>query len=276
MSAKVVIISNQGRFGSGFIKYISESKDIELIKSYVIDTKYEKSSIARRCQDISNSMKLLKPDFCFYISGETREPSRMSLLNIDFPKQIASICSDKHIKFVYLSSLAVWAGVNQLKVNLSTSHLAIDNYGKTKSRFDCWIRKNRCNNKDGLTAYIVYPASFYSGNGRSAIEKLEAGFYKFKLIFRYLGFSGSLSYIDINDIYRVLRGFALGEYQRDVLLSNSKSVEDISSLVFGTRPKIVIPRIPMFFWRIVFYIVPKRVYAISKYIFTGVDYLDEK
>lgn len=157
-------------------------------------------------------------DYVIYCSGETKKTIFMKDLNFLIPKFLYQSLSFR--KYIYFNSLSIFEGNYNEFIGCESDLKPISIYGKTKSLF-----KNFSIGKSDIIN--LYPASFYSGNGRSSIEKFENLFNKFFFL-RLLKFPGLISYVPIIDIYSSIYIIIRDDISKDVFISKYFRLSDFS------------------------------------------------
>ena len=233
-----IVFCNEGRFSSGFAEY-AQASGVELKVLYVGGLLNGVSTIHDLLADHAG-LKLI-----YYISGETSVQQRMYLMNYHLPRIIFEYCVKHDIRFVYLSSLAVFVGNYDGFINRNSNFKAIDSYGRSKIKFDEYVitsgYKNYC---------AIHPASFYSNNGRSSYERLTEIISSIPVLFRAIKFPGRISYVDVKRVYEELISVGVYSPHNRLILACNIPIDDVVSSsykVFNTR--IFVPSLPSWFFK---------------------------
>lgn len=255
---KILLVVNEGSFGKELSNKIIESG--YNVKIITIHSK--KIDFLSECYGYIKVIKQIDFDVCIYASGETVDVEKMFFLNFMFPSNIFDIVAQKNKKFVYLSSLAVFAGNLSDVITNKSDRKPIDTYGFTKNRLDEYIK----NENSQIDTICIYPASFYSGNGRSSIEKFNN--FRNRISFlKYISFPGVLSYITrdelINEIIKTIEKKGSG----DILMANHKSLKASINL-----PSLKFPQISLSIFLVLNKLIPIRISLILRMILRGIRY----
>ncbi|WNC69654.1 NAD-dependent epimerase/dehydratase family protein [Thalassotalea nanhaiensis] len=251
---KILIVGNQGTFFKDTISALGKHSEFSI-------NAYDAS-------DLINNEEILKEfngaETMLYISGETRHLNKMNQLNIELPSMLLDLCEQHGCNFLYLSSLAVFGWVVNDICNLNSSRNFICEYGRTKNAFDTIVKSKSCENT--IQVGGVYPASIYSNNGRSAIDKFERLFNKIPLL-KCFKFQGNISYIERKIlIEKLIYKIKHSDYS-DEILSNHKTLSD-----FSNRRAIPVPKLPQFIFDFSKKLLGAKKALLLKLIFRGVIY----
>jgi len=243
---RILLIGNPGSFFKESKRKLSLSFDVD---AYCVDRERRLSILS----DFSNNQGFW--DFekyiaIVYISGETRNKEFMGLLNFELPSILADISCQNNMGFVYLSSLAVFAGCVEDLITVKSEFKPIDDYGKTKALFDHHISKLE-KIYPGSRVKTIFPASFYSKSGRSSIEKF--GFYKqkFSKIFNIVSLQGCLSYVDRDDVIdKIVVSLKREDYRAEIMAKHYELKDENSKFTFPKPPLLLFKIIGKVFPRI--------------------------
>lgn len=254
---KSIVIGNKGSFLNSLIEKMSEASTVDV---YVVD-KTDPLYVSKSINFIANAHFDTYSNV-LYVSGETRDELCMFFLNFKLPSILMERIRGLKIHFVYLSSLAVFAGNQCDLVNTGTPFAALDNYGQTKILLECYRERYVSDNKLPIVS-VIYPASFFSGSGTSSIEQFNA--IKSKHLFlKLLKFHGSLSYIRretlVDEIIDVVNKGA----SKRIILSENYSLATTGGI-------LSVPVLPMFVFKI-FGFLSARLALKLRMVFRGIAY----
>ena len=223
-------------------------------RSHVVDVFEVKKNNIISCSQLLGDLQCDYPvlnvyDSIVFVSGETRNKKYMELLNYEFPSHILGLAHVGNVPFVYLSSLAVFAGCYEDRVSVKTPLNSLDKYGYSKAKFDKYVREFRRDEKNAVIG-ALYPASFYSGSGRSSIEKYDRIINRFGLIFKFVGFNGCLSYIDRRALLDELVSTVEKKDYKDRILARHYHLSMYKSF-------FVFPVLPMYFFEVLGLFLPR-------------------
>lgn len=260
----IILIHNKGSFANECKKEISKCFPLTTIEvSGKIDL------------DLSSIVNLTKEyDECniVYISGEVRNVDKMDLLNFELPKKLLNLCVNHRVGFIYLSTLTVFGFNLEDVVKLNSERSPIDSYGISKNKFDNLVVKTRSQNPN-VRISGIYPASFYSGNGRSSIEKYSNIILRYSYIFKYIILPGSLTYIERKEVINKIVILLKSGPEKDYILSNTIQLSEISKKTFGTTSiQLRVVRIPLLFFNILSIFISKKNTILLKMLFRGSKY----
>lgn len=268
----IVLICNRGSFAAGLIQSL-ESKGCRFI--HVIDSK----AVSLDLNLICSKLDLLKEQYIgfvvLFVSGETRDEKYMELMNYDYPKSIFLWAVKNNLRFIYLSSLSVFSNNNvDSEITHKSVRRTIDEYGRTKNMFDNYVI-HRVNNCNDVYFSALMPASFYSGNGRSSIEKAKEFMLRYPFVFKNFVFPGSMSFVSIQTLYDEIFAEIHSDSQGFRIISQEKSLSVIRNEVFDSPPLLHIPNVPVRFWYIIDFVIPKSIVYRLKLLFTRLVYEEE-
>ena len=259
-----ILIYNKGSFANECKKEISKSFPITSIE---INGKID--------LNLSHIVNLAKNhDECniIYISGEVRKVDKMDFLNFELPKKLLDLCLDYNVGLIYLSTLSVFGFNLEDVIKLNSKRSPIDSYGITKNKFDSLVEKTRVENPN-VRISGIYPASFYSGNGRSSIEKYSNIILRYSYIFKYIILPGSLTYIERKEVINKIVILLKSGPEKDYILSNTIQLSEISKKNFGTNSiQLKVVRIPLLFFNILSIFISKKNIILLKMLFRGSKY----
>lgn len=254
---KVLLVINEGSFGKELSnKIIEDNYEIEIIKIHP-----KKIDFLSECYEYLEKINKISFDVCIYASGETLDIEKMFFLNFLFPSNIFDIVVQKNKKFIYLSSLAVFAGNLSDTVTNKSDRKPIDTYGFTKNRLDEYIKSENSQ----IEVVGIYPASFYSGNGRSSIEKFDNLRNKISFL-KYISFSGELSYITRDELINEIIKTIEQKGSREILMVNHKRLDAVN------KPLLKFPKIPLSLFFVLNKLIPIRISLIMRMILRGIRY----
>jgi nucleoside-diphosphate-sugar epimerase len=268
-----VLIFNKGSFANGLKERIEQAEH-EIV--LLIET--PQKDLVNFIPLLQDNLDIIKKQIgdlvIIFVSGETRNDEKMLLLNVDYPKSIMNWCSLNNTRFVYLSSLAVFVNNNDdAFITINSSRKPNDEYGKTKDAFDNYV-KNCTLNSGELLFSALLPASFYSGNGRSSVEKMEKIMKRYPVVFKNVEFPGSMSYICVSRLYDEIISVISYEGSQFRIVSSELSLSDIRKSLYDTCPIIKIPNIPVKTWKYVSIFVPNVLAYKMKLLLTRVVYCE--
>lgn len=257
---KLLLIYNKGSFANSLI--IELEKKFKIVQYCIhngFDLNYYFEDIKNK---VSNDTK-----YILYVSGETRDEKKMELLNYELPKNIIEFSINKNIRFIYLSSLAVFVNNYDTVVNINSERIPADKYGHTKNHLDLFVKGL---NNDNIN--IIYPASFYSGNGRSSIEKITKIFLKYPLIFKFFVFPGSMSYIKREKLIIIIIE-TIKSNKKEIIASEELLLADLWKALYpNQRFYLNIPRLSVKILRILNKFLPAKIVIKLKMLLIGVKY----
>jgi nucleoside-diphosphate-sugar epimerase len=232
---KLIIFGNKGSFLDSVIKTLSNSSDVD---SYSIDK--SDALFASRAIDHISNLDFSCYDAVVYISGETRDELYMHFLNFRLPSILLERISGLQTHFIYLSSLAVFAGNKSDKITVNSPFLPLDNYGETKVLFERF-REFFANNHSLPKVSAIYPASFLSGSGSSSVEKFQSirSRYVFLQIFKL---NGALSFIHRDSLAHEIQDILTINLPKKVILAENYMLANLGGI-------INIPRLPIFIFK---------------------------
>jgi hypothetical protein len=241
----ILLIGNKGKLFDACLQKLS--------LFYIVDSfsivKNAHCNLPLALNNYKNSVDFKKYEVIIYISGETRDPDYMHLLNFRFPSELIDEACSHNISFIYLSSLSIYGGCFDDLITCNSQVAPIDTYGFTKSLLDLYVAKLKINDKN-LKIKTILPASIYPSRGRSPIEKFEFLKERYSCFFKFLSFQGCLSYIDQNKLVNfIVASVSSRDYRSQILSSHYDLVKFKSVFIF--------PKPPIIFFKIVYQISPK-------------------
>ena len=209
----ILLVANQG---SLFRKVYSSLLFFYSVEVFVVGSFDDASALACAFFDL---VRLKKFDCIVYISGETRDTSRMHCLNIFLPSLIARQCHSLDIPFLGLSSLSVFGNPRTYHIHEFSARIPSCSYGVTKNNFDLFLM----NSLNGLYASILIPGSIINpSSSHNIFSKCRKWFHTWPFIPIFLQAvspSGFFPCIHIDDLV-----CAIVEETR-VLLSRQKNTD---------------------------------------------------
>lgn len=282
MDPLFLIIANAGDLAASANRFISSLGHTSLLI-------VERSSSVEEL--VSQFLKAISVDnvaAIVYISGETREAQYMLKLNYHFPAVVATVCQDRSLPLVYLSSLAVFGLPRQSSYDsLSEPDCApSDVYGYSKYCLDRFIssRMQFLSYSAILPASIVKPSS-----NRSVLVKLWR-FLDIKAVRFFAAIAcpaGGISMVDIEFLARLIAsqlsllvaayrvdGSFSPPYRKRIIASSHVSVCSLVADINNRAPLLNLPSVPFFVYRFLSLIFPSNLVKKLCFVFTRVVYSD--
>lgn len=254
---RIIIFGNKGSFLDGVIKTLSVASNVDF---YSIDK--SDALFASKAIEYIADIDFSKYDSVVFISGETRDDLCMHFLNFRLPSILLNHISGRQTHFVYLSSLAVFAGNESDLITVNSPFLPLDNYGETKILFERFRESFIKSHKLPLIS-AIYPASFFSGSGSSSIEKFQRikSRHWFLRIFK---FNGSLSFIHRDKLALEIHNILKNNTPKKVILAENFSLYSLGGM-------INIPRLPIWIFKAIGKLSQKTSLKM-RMVFRGITY----
>ncbi|WP_126455386.1 NAD-dependent epimerase/dehydratase family protein [Sulfuriflexus mobilis] len=264
----ILLICNAGSFSKQLISFFSAEN---VLTVYEVTAPLDTNLLDDIVSSVENRMVQGESyDALLFISGESRNELIMNTLNFDFPKRLLDVSVANGLDFVYLSSLAVFSGVVDDHIGLDSPRSPIDLYGKSKNDFDTYVAYLR--ESEGASIRGIYPASFYSRNGRSSLERYLKVINDYGFFLKRISFPGELSYIDRDELIEGILDVCKSNGSLDVILSNHVSLEYLLLGEVGDGWFLRIPRMPMFFFRTLSVFLPAKIEIKLRMLLRGIRY----
>lgn len=263
---RLLVVYNPGKFAQKMITTLRGQHDV-----YVFPVDRIREHWLSNISEHFKSIEDLILDAVLYISGETRDVYAMYALNFWLPTQFLDFAVKRRLKFVYLSSLAVWAGNVSDSISLISQRQPMDTYGYTKWAFDHYVRAVREADPECHVSGL-YPDSFYSGNGRSSIETYKKLIKKWRFL-KYLRFSGCLSYAPVEKIIDGICAALASKVGYDQMIADCMLIKDIKIHSQNARWQIPVPRLPLWFFRGLQWFLPQKFLFKVRMVMRGIRYV---
>jgi nucleoside-diphosphate-sugar epimerase len=224
----VLVVGNKGSFCDESIEYLSDVFDVLSFSASEVPSEWgdRVSPLGKKFHNFVDSHNHLEA--LVFLGGEVRNTEIMMLENYQKPLLLAKFAFERRIQFIYLSSLAVYDGINRsnpLKISRDSEENTSSLYGQSKLKLDKEIASLRC---QGLNCFTLRPASIVgSQRMNSSVEKVAKLALRFGVV-RYFGFDGVISYTTRGDLTKVIIGCLQGEFRSGVLLvANNYCISDV-------------------------------------------------
>lgn len=254
---KLFVLGNKGSFFDYVRQILSATSVVDF---YTIDK--SESLFASKAIEYISLTEFGDYDAVIYISGETRDELCMHLLNFRLPSILIDHIRGQQVHFIYLSSLAVFAGNESDQITVNSPFSALDNYGETKILLERYRERFVSNNLLPKIS-VIYPASFFSGSGNSSIEKFLHFKSKYSLL-RLFTFHGSLSFIERDKLATQISIIAHNKTPVKLILAENYLLNNSGGM-------IKIPRIPLLIFKL-FGTLSKKLALKLRMVFRGINY----
>ena len=193
----ILLIANKGKLHLAVERKIQKNNNIIL---YLINKKLNLNQLKEGFRSKVSNNKL---DLIIFISGETRDESKMMLLNYLLPKEILQISQSKSIPLFYLSSLSVFGIPTKKIITENSERNSIDLYSTTKNLFDAFAKKNCLN----ALIISILPGAIINFKSQNDITNKLINFSKTFpqcLFLKFIHPQGNISCIDVEDLAKVI------------------------------------------------------------------------
>ena len=239
---KILLIGNQGSFLKEIKTKLSQTFDVLMFPESNILIKNDNILLTHYALELRTLLEAqTNLEAIVFLGGEVRNDGLMMRENFHKPLLIVNLAFEKKLEFLYLSSLAVYDGLDKSTakdITYTSKEFAVSEYGRSKLKFDNKVATLR---EKGLKSFTLRPASIVgSRRMNSSVERVTRLAKRFSFL-RYFQFDGVISYVTRSELCDLIICCLQGKLQNGVYLVANNT--PVSSVIWGAigKPLFYIP-----------------------------------
>ncbi|MBD3426120.1 MAG: NAD-dependent epimerase/dehydratase family protein [Candidatus Omnitrophica bacterium] len=210
---KIVLTGATGFIGSNLLRALAEKGHdvVSLVRSTSDVSLLEKMKVPYEVTDILNAdlleelLKKISPQAVYHCAAAVMDRDEDSLhrVNIESTRNICRACYANHIgKLIYLSSVAVISGNEQVPLRDEMPYKASNPYGRSKIEAERTVMQFR---EKGLSVCVVRPCMVYGHGEPHALDRILAGVRKRQIpLVDVKGMDSKLHLVHVGNLVQLL------------------------------------------------------------------------